>query len=156
MSFVVSALPVDTFRPLFGLSEAELRACGVERRWVDSAEGYPCRISLEDAPVGESVLLLNYEHQDADTPYRSAYAIFVREAACEAASLRGALPEMILRRAWISLRAFSEDGHLQAAEVSPGAGAQPAVERLLAKPGVGYLHLHNAAHGCYLARVGRV
>ena len=155
MSFIVSALPVEAFRTLFGRSEAELRARGVERRVADAAVGFPCRITLEDAPVGESLLLLNYEHQSASTPYRSSYAIFVRESASRTASIRGALPEMVLRRSWISVRAFSGEGHLQAAEVSPGAEAQRSVERLLARKGVDYLHLHNAAHGCYLARVDR-
>lgn len=56
MSFIVSALPVEAFRTLFGRSEAELRARGVERRVADAAVGFPCRITLEDAPVGESLL----------------------------------------------------------------------------------------------------
>ena len=41
------------------------------------------RVTLEDAPVGQALLLLNYEHQAADTPYRSRHAIYVSEAATE-------------------------------------------------------------------------
>src|SRR5438046_165555 len=70
MAYVVTGLPVDEFRPLFGLSDAELAARGIVRHTADEPVGFPCRITLEDAPVGETLLLLNYEHQPADTPYR--------------------------------------------------------------------------------------
>jgi hypothetical protein len=49
MSFVVSGLPIETFRPLFGLSDEALAERGVIRRRVDSTPGFPCRITLEDA-----------------------------------------------------------------------------------------------------------
>src|SRR5436190_22635839 len=58
MSFVVSALPAAEFQPLFGLSEAALAARGIVRRTVE-APGSPCRLTLEDAAVGETVRLLN-------------------------------------------------------------------------------------------------
>ena len=64
-SFVVSGLPLDQFAPLFGLSDEALAARGVIRRIVDSPVGYPSRVELEDAQVGDTVLLLNYEHQQA-------------------------------------------------------------------------------------------
>lgn len=34
--------------------------------------------SLEDAPVGEPVLLLPFVHQDSRSPYRASGPIFVR------------------------------------------------------------------------------
>jgi len=83
MSFVVSGLPIETFRPLFGLSDEALAERGVIRRRVDSTPGFPCRITLEDAEPGDTVLLLNYEHQPAETPYRSSHAIYVSEQATE-------------------------------------------------------------------------
>ena len=67
MSYAVSGLPIDEFRPLFGLPDAELAERGVVRRVVDSPSGFPSRVELEDAKVGDTVLLLNYEHQPADT-----------------------------------------------------------------------------------------
>lgn len=68
MSFKITGLPVETFRPLFGLPDAELAARGVVRYRADSPVGFPCRITLRDAQVGQTLLLLNYEHQSADTP----------------------------------------------------------------------------------------
>jgi hypothetical protein len=155
MSFIVSALPAEPFRPLFGLSDEALAGRGVIRRTVDAKPGFPCRVSLEDAEPGETVLLLNYEHQSADTPFRARHAIYVREDGPEAELAEGEVPQLFRHRV-MSLRAFSGDGMLLAAEVAPGAELEPAVDRLLAKPGVAYLHAHYAAMGCYAARIDRV
>ena len=78
-SFIVSALPVERFAPLFGLSDAALAERGARRVVADDGR-FPCRVTLEDAAPGQSLLLVNYEHQSAATPYRSNYAIFVSEA----------------------------------------------------------------------------
>ncbi|MFV3456565.1 DUF1203 domain-containing protein, partial [Mycobacterium tuberculosis] len=37
-----------------------------------------------EVDIGDAAILLNYEHQPADTPYRSRHAIFVREGAQQA------------------------------------------------------------------------
>jgi Protein of unknown function (DUF1203) len=154
MSFIVSALPAEPFRPLFGLSDEALAAQGVLRRKVDAKPGFPCRISLEDAEPGETVLLLNYEHQPADTPFRARHAIFVREGAAQAALAPGEVPTVFHGRV-ISLRAFSDEGMILAAEVAQGDELEPAIERLLAKPDVAYVHAHYAGMGCYAARIDR-
>ena len=49
MSFVISGLPVDEFKPLFGLSDVALAERGVVRVRVDAKPGFPCRVTLEDA-----------------------------------------------------------------------------------------------------------
>jgi hypothetical protein len=84
MSFQIHALPVETFKPLFGMSEQELARINAARIVVDEKPGYPCRVSLADAEVGETVILLNHEHQPAESPYRASHAIFVREHAGQA------------------------------------------------------------------------
>ena len=65
MSYVVSGLPLEPFRPLFGLGEAELAAHGAIRVTASDDGNYPCRVTLEDAAPGETLLLLNYEHHAA-------------------------------------------------------------------------------------------
>lgn len=77
MSFRIAGLDPKPFLPLFALSEAELTARGIERVVVASRPGAPCRITLDDAEPGEPVLLLSYQHQSADTPYRQQGPIFV-------------------------------------------------------------------------------
>jgi len=154
MSFVVSALPAEPFTPLFALSDEDLAARGAMRRTVDSKPGFPCRVTLEDAEPGETVLLLNYEHQPADTPFRASHAIYVREGRPSAKLAKDEVPTLFRHRV-MSLRAFSGEGMMLAAEVAPGADLEPAVERLLAEPGVAYLHAHYAGMGCYAARIDR-
>lgn len=155
MSYVVSGLPLEPFRPLFGLSDAALAAKGIIRRLVDAPSGFPCRVTLEDAQPGETVLLLNYEHQPAETPYRSRHAIYVSEQARETRVCLDALPGALTRRKHISLRAFDAAGMMLDAEVAPGAALEPAIERLFAREDVAYLHAHNAGMGCYAARLDR-
>ena len=152
--FQISPLPSDTFAHLFGLSDEELDARGVVVRRAGEGDRLPCRVSLRDARPGERALLLNYEHQDADTPYRSRYAIFVIEGAEEARLAPDELPQVFLRRP-IALRAFSEAGMLLDAAMGMGSEIAPVIERLFANPDVAYLHAHNAMHGCYSARIDR-
>ena len=153
MSYVVSGLPLDLFRPLFGLPDEVLAQRGIIRRLVDAPSGFPCRVTLEDAQPGETVLLLNYEHQPADTPYRSRHAIYVSEQAQETRVCRGVLPGALTNRKHISLRAFDAAGMMLDAEVAPGSALEPAIQRLLATPDVAYLHAHNAGMGCFAARI---
>ena len=81
MDFRITGLSPESFRPLFGLADTELARHGAVRRLVDCKPGYPDRIELRDADIGESVLLVNFTHLPVATPYRSSYAIYVREGA---------------------------------------------------------------------------
>lgn len=154
MSFTISGLPLDQFKPLFALDDDALAARGVKRVIASAKPGFPCRISLHDAEPGQSVLLLNHEHQTADTPYRSSYAIYVNEAASETWRGEDAVPGSLRGRP-ISLRAFSGEGMLVGAEVIAGDALEAAIERRFADPVAEYLHAHNAAHGCFVARIDR-
>jgi len=155
MSFTITGLPVDAFRPLFGLSDEALAERGVLRRTADADQGFPCRLSLADAKAGDTLLLLNYTHQPADTPFRASHAIFVNETVGETARYVDEVAPALAARQWISLRAFDDAGMMVDAEVAPGADLAPAIERLLALPGVAYLHAHYAGMGCYAARIDR-
>jgi hypothetical protein len=154
MGFRISALDVDQFRHLFDKDAETLAAFGVERMTVDNKPGYPCRVSLQDADVGETVLLMNYEHQPASSPYRASHAIFVREWADQARPGRNDVPEM-LRTRLLSVRAFDCAGMMVDAEIVGGVELETLIERMLANDSVSYLHLHNAGRGCYVARAER-
>jgi len=157
MSFVISALSADAFRPLFDLADEELAARGVLRRTANAKPGFPCRLTLEDAEPGESVLLLNYEHQPAETPFRAAHAIYVRERAAPPQTVRyvDEVAPVMAARSHMSLRAFDESGMMVDAELAPRAELKPTIERLLGQPNVAYLHAHYAGAGCYAARIDR-
>ncbi len=155
MTFQISGLDPAPFQQLFGLSDEALKAQGAIRYGVDRTPGFPERIEMRDAEVGERLLLVNYTHQPADTPYRSSHAIFVREGAERAYRATGETPE-VMRRRLISLRAFDANGMMVDADVAEGHALEPLIARLLADPAVDYLHAHYAQFGCYAARIDRV
>ena len=154
MAFRVVGLPSSLFRPLYGLSDQELAARGVQVMTADSSPGFPCRVSLRDAPRGARMLLLNFEHQPVDTAYRSRHAIFVEDGAEEWQPAVDEVPEVLARRT-LSVRAFDEAGQMLDGVVVNGREAGPLFDRLLSLPGAAYLHVHNAGRGCYAARVER-
>jgi hypothetical protein len=155
MTYRITGLDPEPFQALFGLSDAELATRGVERHRVDASPGFPDRITLRDAEPGQTVLLLNHEHQPADTPFRARHAIFVLEGATEAAETIGVLPPALAIRP-LSLRAFDASGRMIDADLAEGSAIEPTIERLLSDRRVDYLHAHYAKRGCYAARVDRV
>lgn len=154
MRFQISGLPLAPFQPLFGLSDEELARRHIVRRIADERPGFPCRVSLEDAQIGERLLLLNYEHLGVASPYRSSHAIYVRENAVEAHPQVNEVPDVLAIRL-ISLRAFDAEGMMRAADVVQGQELAPAIERMLGDSSVAYLHAHNAKPGCFAARIDR-
>ena len=152
MTFTVRGLSPEPFQHLYGLPDAAL-ACQRARRVIAGESGFPERIELRDATPGEPLLLVNYEHQPADTPYRSSHAVYVREGATQP-WVGDHLPD-VLRRRLLSLRAFSADGNMIDADVTEGVAAEVLIERQLANPDVAYIHAHYARPGCYAARIDR-
>lgn len=154
MPFQIHALPAAPFAPLFALSDRELAGMRAVRTVADHKPGVPCRVSLVDAEPGETVILLNYEHQPADSPFRSAHAIYIREGAEQAFPAVDEVPELLLSRL-ISIRGFDAQHCIMASDVVAGTTLAEVIPALLDDPAVAYLHLHSAKPGCYLARVTR-
>jgi hypothetical protein len=152
MQFRISGLSAEPFRHLFALSDAELKRHGAVRRVAENS-GYPCRVSLTDATAGDEVILVNYEHQDADTPYRSRHAVYVRKGERRYDAV-GEIPEQ-LRKRLLSVRAFDENGMMVDADVIEGRLLEEMIGRFFANDAVAYIHLHYARPGCYAARVDR-
>lgn len=154
MGFQISALNIDQFSHLFGQDQEVLARLGAQRIIVDNKPGFPCRVSLRDAEVGEKVLLMNYEHQPLPTPFQSSHAIFVREWASQAIPDRNEVPEMFRHRL-LSVRAFDASGMMIDADVIDGERLESLIEHLLANKSTDNLHIHNAKLGCYAALVER-
>ena len=154
MSFVIRGLDPAEFQPLFALSDQALAARGIIAKVVDRKPGFPCRISLEDAEPGERVLLLNYESHRAATPYRSAYAIYVRDC-MSAGAYQDALPPVMEKRP-IALRIFDAGGMLIGADLGrDGAETKAKIDAAFENPAAAYIHAHNAMHGCFAAEIRR-
>ena len=154
MPFQIHALPKEPFAPFFVLSDDELAERGARRMTVRAKPGTPCRISLADAEIGETVILLNHTHQPHDTPFRASHAIFVRENAETAEMTPGEIPE-VLRSRLISVRSFDTDHMMIDADAVDGAKLDAVLESAFENPDCTYIHLHYAKPGCFAATVTR-
>lgn len=154
MTYRISGLEPSKFAHLFGLGDDELASLGATRMTADKKPGYPCRITLDDAEVGETLILVNHCSHGGDNPYRASHAIFVNECAAEPAFYRDSVPPALERRI-LSLRAFDSAGMMiDAALAQPGA-ADEVIRGLLADPEVDHVDAHNAIRGCFAARIER-
>jgi hypothetical protein len=154
MNYRIIGLSPEPFKPLYGRSDLELAAKGVTRYVVDEDSGFPDRIELRDAAIGETVLLLNHVSQPANTPFRASHAIFVREGADQTYDRINEIPE-VMRGRLLSIRAFDSAGMMLDADVVDGQHAEETIVRLLQPTAAAYLHVHNARRGCYSCRVER-
>lgn len=152
--FAINGLDPAPFAALYGLSDEALAASGVVRMVVTGNPGFPCRITLEDAAIGETVLLLNHEHLPVDTPYRQRHAIFVREGASQAARFVDHVPDQLAIRT-LSVRAYDAAGNMIDADLVEGRDLPLLIDRLFADPTTDCLHAHNAKRGCFAARIDR-
>jgi hypothetical protein len=154
MSFRITGLSAEPFRHLYGLSDQELALQGARRYVADKSPGFPDRIEMRDASVGETLLLLNHVCQPASTPYRATHAIFVREGATRTYDRSNEVPQ-VMRTRLLSLRAFDAEGMMLDADVVPGTDIETVIGRFFASPAVAYIHAHNAKQGCYSGRIDR-
>ena len=152
-SFRITGLAPELFRPLFALSDDQLHRLGARRVFADEAR-MPCRVSMAHAEIGEELLLLNFEHQPANTPYRSTHAIYVRKLAQQAFNAVDSVPDVLVSRL-LAIRAYDAAHMMIDAEVCEGADAAKLFERFLSNPATSYLHAHNARRGCYAGRIER-
>jgi hypothetical protein len=155
MSFRYLGLGPTAFAPLFQLDDEELAARNMRSMIADAKPGFPCRVSLEDAEPGERVLLLPFDHQTANSPYRASGPIFVREVANTVFDRAGDPPMVLLERL-LSVRAYAGDGIMVDAEVTEGAGLEALLARFFDRGDTDYAHIHFARRGCYACRVERV
>ena len=154
MTYRITGLSPEPFAHLIGAPDDLLAKAGAIRVTAAADMGWPCRISLKDARAGESLILLNYTSHDVTTPYRSAYAIFVREIADISAEYTDETPPVFEDRP-MALRAFDEAGMLQGAALALPGQANAKIRELFESDDIAYIYAHNAAHGCFSAKVGR-
>ena len=154
MSFRVVGLSPDPFLHLYGMSERSLASNGVQRIIATEGSQLPDRVELRDAAPGETLLLINYTHQPAETPFRSSHAIFVREGATTPVEVVNGVPAA-LRTRLLSLRAFDRNHMMVDADVVEGAHAGSLIDSLFAQSPVAYIHAHYARRGCFAGLIER-
>jgi hypothetical protein len=154
MDFRIQGLSPVPFMPLYGLSDDELENRNAKRYIANTMPGFPDRIELRDAEPGERLILVNYVHQPAATPYQASHAVFVLEGAEKAFDAVNEIPE-VLRRRILSIRAFDLNHWMVEGDVCEGRAMETTIQRLFARPEVAYLHAHYAKPGCYAAWIAR-
>ncbi|MFL1896000.1 DUF1203 domain-containing protein [Aquimarina sp. 2-A2] len=154
MKFIISAIE-NNYEHFFKLTEDELSASGMVKITVDNKPGYPCRVSLKDAEIGEEVLLLTYQHHKTKTPYQSSGPIFVRKNVKTAQLKTNEIPMMLFHRL-LSLRVYDVKGMMIAAKTVDGKHLKKEIDLIFENETANYIHIHNSSPGCYNCQVNRV
>lgn len=145
----------DDYNYLFDLSPGELSKQGAVRMVVDKKPGYPCRVSLQDAEIGEEVVLFPYKHHNTDSPYQSTGPVFVRKDAKKPELRMNEIPEMLLHRL-LSLRVYNTQGMMIAAKTIEGDRLEHEIEVIFSDEPANYIQVHNSSPGCYNCQINRV
>jgi len=154
INFQVVAAPLNIFRNFFSMTDEELKAIDSRRIIATDWPGFPCRVSLEDAQPDEKVILTNYAHHKANSPYKSDGPIFVREMAVEADLEENEIPKMLLHRE-LSVRAYNKKGMMVNARTLQGDKLESCIRDFFSNEKIAYLHVHNAAPGCFNCAIER-
>jgi hypothetical protein len=154
MTYRITGIDPAPYRRLYGLSDDELAERGVLRMTVTEKPSFPCRVSLTDREIGESVLLLNHVSHNVANPYRASHAIFVTEGAEEAAEYVDEVPPVFGPRV-LSLRGFDANGMMADAILTQPGEAEAGIRNLFANPDIVTIHAHNAVRGCFSAKIER-
>lgn len=153
MTYLIRGLDPAPFAGLFALDDATLRERRALRLTADAHRGYPCRVSLEDARHGDELILLHHVNHDVETPYRSSFAIYVRKDARRAEYVDRVPP--VFEGRVLALRGYDAGGSLATARLAAPGDADAAIRGILSDPAIAYIDAHNAAHGCFAARIER-
>ena len=152
--FRLEPLPIEDFLPLFKLSDVELHKRSAKWLVADAKPGYPCRVTLADAEVGERVLATPFVHHDVQSPYRASGPVFVREIAQTVNLAVNEIPIMFHHRL-LSLRAYDSQSMMVAARVVQGTELEQGIMEHFETCEVDYQHIHNASVGCFDCTVRR-
>src|SRR5437879_4723564 len=137
MNFQIVPLQLKEFLPLFKLSDPEVAEHGARRIIADANPGFPCRVSLEDAEIGERVILVNYMHQPTDSPYRATGPIFVREKAVQAKLQQSEIPVVVQRRT-MSVRGYDAEGMMRSSRVAESRLLERVIDDFFADKHIAY------------------
>jgi hypothetical protein len=154
MSYRITGLSREPFVGLFAMDDAELAAHGAVRMIAQSKPGAPCRVTLEDAEPGETLILVNHVSHDVANPYRATHAIFVREKAAAVGEFVDEIPPVFVPRL-LSMRGFDRAGMMVDALITQPGEAEQGIRTLFDNNEVAYIHAHNATRGCFSAKVER-
>jgi hypothetical protein len=155
MKFRIKSLDDKEFSALFKLDDFALEKMGVVRMIVDEYPGFPCRVSLEDAQIGEEVILLPYQHHKTNSPYQASGPDFVLKIAKTPMFELNQIPTMFHHRL-LSIRGYDKNGMMKEASVIEGNNLNEEIEKTFKNDEIHYIHIHNARPGCFNCVVERL
>lgn len=156
MTYRFESLDPALFADLAALDASGLAARHIVVSTVAPGDRAPCRLTLENAPAGETVLLVNHTHQPTPSPYGARGPIFIRRNALDRApAIFDTVPPMLVGRQ-LSVRAYDADGMIVDGAVVEPADLDGHLVGLFARADVDEVHLHFPGRGCYAAKAVRV
>jgi hypothetical protein len=154
---------MDGYRYL-AISEATAQRVRATRRspgyghpvHAEIATGHgPCRLCLRDFEIGaDRRLLFTLDPFYGLEPFPLPGPVFIHESECDRYPEHGGFPEDLLAHD-LTLVAYGKGRRQLAEERASNGGVEPALERLLARPDVDYVHVRDTEAGCYDLRVER-
>ncbi len=153
-NFIIEALPDTEFKQYTQLNNEQLKPLNAKWLIADANPGYPCRVSLVDAQIGERVLVLPYIHHNVNSAYQGSGPIFVREQAIKKNLVINEIPAFLHHRQ-LSVRAYNCENNMIAARITSGAELTKILDQLLDDAAIEYIHIHNAGPGCFNCAVYR-
>lgn len=119
------------------------------------ADSAPCRHCLRlIAPGVDRRILFTYDRFTGVESLPLPGPIFVHADACERYPENAGFPEE-LRASPRTLEGYSRGRRLLAREYVTDGKMEPAIERLLARSDVDYIHVNSTNAGCYTFRIER-
>lgn len=155
ISFQLSAIKYQTIEHFFNLNQNGLNKIGAVRQIADSNPGYPCRVSLSDAKIGEVVILFPYTHHDVNSPYKATGPIFVRQGAMNAEPKVNEIPSFLNHRL-LSLRVYDCKAMMIDAHTIKGVVLRETINKIFKNKDALYIQVHNSGPGCYNCQIDRV
>ena len=144
----------NNYNQLFKLTESELADKNIIKMIVDEKPGYPCRVTLEDAEIGEEVLLFPFEFHNTKSPYKASGPIFIRKNSLKANLEINEIPEMLFQRNQ-TLRAYDKNGMMINAISPTTSELKRGIETLFSNVNTSYIQIHNTNPGCYNCQANR-
>ncbi len=154
INFKISSI-ANTYNQLFELTSEELAEKNMVKMLVNANPGFPCRVSLEDAEIGEEVLLLPFEYHKTTSPYKASGPVFIRKNAVKADLAVNEIPKMLFQRQQ-TLRVYDTNGMMIAAKSPSTDAVRKEIETLFKNPKASYIQIHNTNPGCYNCMAHRV
>jgi hypothetical protein len=153
MTYRVVALADDVAR--------EVRETGRSPRYghpahTEVATGYgPCRVCLGFFRKGEEsrILFTHDAFQGTDDPPLPG-PVFIHASGCTRYPEDGAFPRHLGQHR-LTLDAYARGGVLRAVEQIGDGAVEEAIDRLLGRADVDYIHVRDTSAGCYDLRIER-